>query len=895
MGAATPEAGPSASRARSLVADTIIRFRWVALTALAALMAFFASSVVPLQYDFSFTSLFVGKGPAYDDLGDYLERFGADVNLVAVAVRSDTLFSDEGMRDVRALVDALESVEGVASITSPVDVEDLVGDGGQLRSERMIPPASEEAVDWEAVQARAVSHPLWGGSVFGEDGQHAAIVVTFGQENSGDACGNGIDDDGDGGIDCEDLPCRQSEPVCAAPARVESPGPACTNGFDDDDNGLTDCADPACADFAGCLWRLSTESSRSTCGNGLDDDGDGLVDCEDSDCIRHPDIPDCHATEAIVARVEAFAETHASFEAWLGGVPYVSGVYTDVIRHDLVTFVPLTGLLTALILLIIFGSARGVLLPSVTVALAVVAALGAMMATGGKLNIINSSMPTLLLVIAVADGVHIFSRYLEEAAVSATPREAASRTMAHMTGACALTSITSAVGFASLLTAQLPIIRSFGMYSGLGILLAYLVTMLLVPPVLSLLPLPSARVRSRGPSDASRSVRFARWFTDRAVRLVWHHRRACGIGILVGGVACGVGALQVEQNSHLLAELDPNHPASEANRVIEEHLGGVLSGAVMVYGQPGDMARPEVLRALDRVGQFAEDWRWRDGRPLVAQAISLAPVVKEAHADFRGDPDARTIPDTRAGVVALLDQIPADRRAELTSADYAVTHLTFRMYDVGSAAWSVLREGLEQEIARELAPLGEFRIVITGSSTLGQDAMGFMTRDLVTSLFLAAVIIMVLMTILFRSLWLGVLSMIPNLLPLLVTLATVGFLGIDMRVSTAVVFSVSLGIAVDDTIHLLVRFREELRRTPMDYEGALEQAMHHSGRAILFTTAILCVGFGILSASEFTAVKELGLLGAITLFSAVIGDLIVLPWVLLTVRPKLTSGPAPNA
>lgn len=882
-------------RERSAVADLIIRFRWLALGVLAALMVALASSVVPLQYDFSFTSLFVGKGPAYDDLGDYLERFGADVNVVAVAVQSEVLYSDDGMRDLGDLVDALASVEGVASVTSPVDVEDLVGDGGQLRSEPIVPPPGERNTDWDAVRRRATSHPLWGGSVFGADGRHAAVIVEFGREHSGDACGNGVDDDGDGGIDCEDLPCRENEPLCTVSAGSETAGPACSNGLDDDGDGAVDCDDDGCAAFAGCLWRQSTESSRGACGNGVDDDGDGLVDCEDSDCIRHPDIPDCHATEAVIARVEAFKRDHPTFDAWLGGVPYVSGIYTDVIRHDLVTFVPLTGLLTALILLVIFGSARGVLLPSVTVALAVIAALGAMMATGGKLNIINSSMPTLLLVIAVADGVHILSRYLEEAAVAQTPREAASRTMAHMTGACALTSITSAVGFASLLTAQLPIIRSFGIYSGLGILLAYLVTMLLVPPVLSLMPLPRGREQERSRSEQSLSARLARWTTDHAVMLVWEHRRACGVAMLVGLVVCLVGVSRVEQNSHLLAELADDHPASEANRVIEAHLGGVLSGAVMVYGEPGDMARPEVLGALDQIGAFAEAWRWEDGRPLVSQAISLAPIVKEAHADFLGDPTARTIPTTRAGVVALLDQVPAERRAELTSADYAVTHLTFRMYDVGSAAWSALREGLEAEIARELAPLGTFRVVFTGSSTLGQDAMGFMTRDLVTSLFLAVVIIMVLMTVLFRSLWLGVLSMVPNLLPLLVTLATVGYLGIDMRVSTAVVFSVSLGIAVDDTIHLLVRFREELRRTPSDYEGALRRAMHHSGRAILFTTAILCVGFGVLSASEFTAVRELGLLGAVTLFSAVVGDLLVLPWVLLTVRPKQMGARSSNA
>ena len=170
--------------------------------------------------------------------------------------------------------------------------------------------------------------------------------------------------------------------------------------------------------------------------------------------------------------------------------------------------------------------------------------------------------------------------------------------------------------------------------------------------------------------------------------------------------------------------------------------------------------------------------------------------------------------------------------------------------------------------------------------TLGQDAMGFMTRDLITSLALATFIIMILMTILFRSLRLGLISMIPNAFPLLVTLGLVGYLGIHLRVSTAVVFSISLGIAVDDTIHVLVRFREELQKPGASYEGALLAAMRGAGRAVVFTTVILCVGFGTLTFSEFTAVRELGMLGGVTLIAALVGDLLLLPLVLLAMRPN---------
>jgi predicted RND superfamily exporter protein len=289
---------------------------------------------------------------------------------------------------------------------------------------------------------------------------------------------------------------------------------------------------------------------------------------------------------------------------------------------------------------------------------------------------------------------------------------------------------------------------------------------------------------------------------------------------------------------------------------------------------------------LAEIGEYAETWRWKGEDRLVTTTLSLADIVMEAHAAYQGSESARTIPASRAGVVALLDQIPVSDRESVTSADYSVAHVTMRMVTLGSNAWSALRVELEAEIAARPA-LDALDWTFTGSSTLGQDAMRFMTRDLLTSLGLAVVIIMILMSFLFRSVRVGVLSMVPNAFPMLVTAGVVGGMGIDIRVSTAVVFSISLGIAVDDTIHVLVRFREELGRRAGDYEAALRRAVDGAGRPVVFTTLMLCAGFATLSMSEFNAVRELGTLGAVTLVSALVGDLILLPLVLLSWRPRV--------
>lgn len=849
----------------------------LSLSLLAIATALALVSVTPLQYDFSFTTLFVGEGEDYDRLSDYLRRFGNDVNFVMVAVESEGLFSDGVVAELEELTTQLEALEGVHEVISPTNVTDLVGDGGSLQTRQLVPSSSD---DWASVRESATGHPLLGGTVFGDDGEHALILVRFGVESSVSECADGLDNDASGGADCRDRSCRTRDDELCGLAVSEDNAAACTNGLDDDGDGALDCADPGCVELRACEWTASAEGSRKTCGNGLDDDGDGSIDCADSDCMLSEDVPFCNTARAVSAIVEArnTLQDVTGIRYHLGGIPVVSEEYTRVIQHDLTTFLPLTGTLVALVLFVVFRSWRGVILPMFVVVVGVLWAMGAMMGTGGKLNMINSSMPTLLLVIAVADTVHIIARYLEEAPSSSNSEEASKRTMRHMAGACLLTSVTSAVGFGSLMSAHLPIIRGFGGYTAIGIMLAFTVTMLFVPLVLSRLSLPQHA------PETNPVERLGNHVTEFFVAAVTKYRRVSVVVVALTVAGALAGAARVVPDSHLMEELDEANPVAISNAVLEDHHGGVLSGALVFNGQRGAFSNPEALRALERVAATAEDWRTDDGRVLVSNAFSLTDLIKEAHAEYRGDERFRSTPETRAAVTSLLDQVAAEDRADLVSADYSVTHLTFRMYSVGSRAWSSLRAELEAAVETE-PTLAETDWYFTGSSTLGQDAMGFMTRDLVTSLGLATVIIMVLMTILFRSVRLGLVSMIPNLFPLLITLGLVGYMGINLRVSTAVVFSISLGIAVDDTIHVLVRFREELGHKGRTYEEALLAAIRGAGRGVVFTTIILCAGFGTLTFSEFTAVHELGVLGGVTLFAALIGDLLVLPLVLLLLGP----------
>ncbi|MFT6400127.1 MAG: putative RND superfamily exporter protein, partial [Bradymonadia bacterium] len=340
----------------------------LALVGLATVLALVA--VTPLQYDFSFTTLFVGEGEDYDRLSDYLQRFGNDVNFVMVAVESEELFSDGVMGELADLTSEFEALEGAHEVVSPTNVTDLIGDGGTLRTQQLVPDSPD---NWAEVEATAVRHPLLGGTVFGTDGEHALILIRFGVEGSVSECTDGVDNDASGGADCRDRSCRSRADGLCDSAELETGPAACTNGLDDDGDGQKDCDDSDCAGARACEWLSSSEGSKEACGNGLDDDGDGVIDCADSDCMLSEDVSSCNTARAISQIVgQRNAETgDTGIRYHLGGIPIVSEEYTRVIQHDLTTFLPLTGLLVACVLFIVFRSWRGVLLPRFVVVVGV--------------------------------------------------------------------------------------------------------------------------------------------------------------------------------------------------------------------------------------------------------------------------------------------------------------------------------------------------------------------------------------------------------------------------------------------------------------------------------------------------------------------------------------------
>jgi len=596
----------------------------------------------------------------------------------------------------------------------------------------------------------------------------------------------------------------------------------------------------------------------------------------------------------ILAEMEAIlAATEGPATTTLVGVPIVNRAYATLLAEDMGSTLAVSTLLLCIVLFVMFRNVFSVVLPGLCVGISIGWMVAYMVVAGDGFNIINAIVPTLLLVIGVGDAVHFLTTYYQSLG-SGEDRSGAIREMVSRVGAaCLLTSVTAAVGFASLIVARIDIIKDLGRVAAVGLMLSYLVILIVVPGVLAIVKAPTSGISddpSKGPIGA-----MLAWLAELTIR-----RKGLVLAFSLGiSALCIAGATKIRTDSFLLEELFPQHPISVAMHHTEEVMTGVMPIEVSIKtGADGGMYEPDVLRGMVELQQHME----KD--PFIGHTFSFADLVMEITNVMEGE---RTIPDSRKKVaqyVALFEMsedstildsvIDVQRsRGRITASqkDWGTKNF-FSWYD-GSGecdARAACQTPMTDKIgevfgsAPEGTPAATADVRVTGGNLVAANALGKLVADMLNSLGTAFVVICVLMMVLLRSFRVGWLAMIPNVLPLLITIGVMGWTGIPIRTATALIFSVSLGVAANDTVHFTMRFKEELFATK-DREEAVRRTMLSTGRAIIFTSVLLVFGFLTMMTTHFVGIFQMGVLGSVTLFAALLGDLLILPVCLIALRP----------
>jgi uncharacterized protein len=571
----------------------------------------------------------------------------------------------------------------------------------------------------------------------------------------------------------------------------------------------------------------------------------------------------------------AIAEEHLqNFEVHFEGIPTVKAVMVEYIVYALTLFSGASAILIGLVLFFTFSSIRGVVIPAAVVWLATIWALGVMGATGGVVDTISSIILVLIVVVGVGDTVHILVQYFEEYYRLQEKDQALLETMRKLFAPCLLTSVTTAIGFMSLVAIPIPPIRRFGLYAAFGVLAAFVVSFLLAPAILKLMAPPTKKY----------GTRFGSGFLHRRLTALGDfnvkRRRAILVGAAVLLVFSVVGISQVRVETRVTEFFHPWSPIVKGYEFLAENLTPPVPMEIVLEGEPGAFYEPENWQAVEELSEQILTI------PKVHYTDSYLAVLKEMQWAFSGGgprtPANWKLPDSRPAIAqySLLFQMDgADAAERLVSEDFSQVHLSIRMEDITSSELIEVAHQIEA-LARVHVPAG-IKYEITGNTMIFTQVVEALVGGQVRSLTMALLIITFLIALLFRSVKIGLLSMIPNVLPILVMLGLMGWLGFALDTNTVMIGPITIGIAVDDTIHYITRYRRELKVDGSSVE-AMKRTLTSTGRALVSTSMILAFGFSITVLSPFRPQSVMGGLGAFTILVALVADLVLLPAVILT-------------
>jgi len=607
-------------------------------------------------------------------------------------------------------------------------------------------------------------------------------------------------------------------------------------------------------------------------------------------------VEDHRVMEDTVNQIDAVVESlppPSGVRINAGGLPHLFNSIIVKMEHDNLRIVPLTLVVCLVLLYFSFRWLPGTILPVVAVGVSAVIVIGSMAIAGETMNALNNIVPSLLIIIGVCDSIHLIGRYREELEHAASKLEAAKNTVKSMAVACFLTSITTAVGLASLMVSETEMLQRFGVIAGIGVMIAYVVTIGFLPSAMTFFSAPIAKSMKppttpyRDPAErdvpvADRGLLESGivWLTSHILERPWPF-----IGGAVLLVAIFVwAALNVTVDSKLLDEFQEQDIAHITTLLMEQKLDGVRPLEIMLESDDEQrMSDPEVLAAIDEIQSFLR------ADESVLSTVSPTDYLHISWARLAGDPDAvsepfRSAEQVRAMTVLFANTDRNPLRPFLTD-DGRVARVHVALSDVGAAASIVLIDELRERLAERFEPLG-IRISLAGEGYTGSVGLNAVVNDLLGSLSTAVLIIFGMLVVLFGSWRLGLLSIPPNVIPLVGTLAWMWLRGMNLNAATVIVFSISLGLAVDGSIHMLARYREEIG-LGLGRNAALLRAARGTGRAIVVSCVTLMLGFGVMLLSSFVPVQHFGELIGVTVGLCLLSTLVVQPALLGVWAPEV--------
>jgi len=579
-------------------------------------------------------------------------------------------------------------------------------------------------------------------------------------------------------------------------------------------------------------------------------------------------------------------EQESGISVHYSGLPYIRTISSKMIKHELLMFTLLTLLIASLALFFFFRSFKAVFYPMLIVIIGVIWTMGFLQVFGYKITILTGILPPLIIVLAVENNIFLLNKYHSEYKNHKNKIKALSRMIQRVGSAMLLTNLTTAVGFAAFIITRNNLLTEFGIVASLSIMMVFVLSLFLIPVFFSFVSAP----KSRHIKHLDR--KGVHFLVEKIVGVVTNHRTAIYwvTAITVGFGIFGMTLMKTTGN--VVDDIPKEHPMYKDLLFFEKQFKGILPFEIMIdTKKPRAAMKMATLRRISKLQDTLATY------PAFSKSISVADVVKIVKmAYYGGDSTKYSLPNSYEQAF-ILKYLPKDmsfnkgKRTILNSfvdSTMQITRISVQMANLSSPEISALRANLRPKIDSLFKP-NKYTVTLTGTSVVFLEGTTYLTNNLIYSLILAIIAIGFIMALLFNSFKMVSIALIPNLIPQLMTVALMGYFGIPLKPSTILIFSIALGISVDNTIHYLSRYRMELRLNDFNIKIAVINALRETANSMIYSSIVLFLGFSVFILSSFGGTQSLGKLISFTLLTAMLSNLVLLPSLLLTLDKRLTT------
>ena len=565
------------------------------------------------------------------------------------------------------------------------------------------------------------------------------------------------------------------------------------------------------------------------------------------------------------------------------GMPYIRVINAENIKGEMYMFIALSLLITAIILYLFFRSLTIVCFSAGIIGISVIWALGIMALLEVKITLLTAMLPPLLIVIGIPNCVYMINKYHAEYIHHGNKMKALQRMVQKVGNASLLSNLTTAAGFATFTITSSKILVDFGWVAFLSIACVFIICLILIPTLFSFLPVPKSKQTKHLHNPFINSI------IEKLLHIVIIKRHTVYYVAVILIIIGFLGITLMKTTGYMVDDLKESDPIRQDLAFFEDNFDGLMPLEVTVdFGKPNRVFQLNNLQKLDKLNkELSTD-------PDLSKSLSIVEAAKFANqAYYNGKASYYKLPTNMTKnfimkYVAESTQGSQDMAKSFVDTSMQKVRLSFRVKDIGTKKMEAKEENI-YKILDKIFPSSKYKVSVTGSSVIFFKGNQYLISNLFTSLALAIILIAGFMAWMFKSKRMVLIALVPNVIPQIITAAIMGYIGIPIKASTILVFSVAFGISVDNTIHYLAKYRQELQSTNWDMHKSVILALKETGQSMIYTSIILLCGFGIFCLSSFGGTFALGLLTSITLFAAMLANLILLPSLLLTMEHSINQ------